>query len=134
MIEMTALAPNRYCQAELTIGRWQLCYNPQLGFGFSHAGVLALGERTIRVWEPTLCVASATDHYLSGGKSVAPDGLGIIDIDKCDEGVLIVGPGDPVTIFNLHKAGHRPTVIMEGMIDDREWYRITDMRLYISRP
>lgn len=54
-----------------------------------------------------MCVASAADHCQSGEKSVAPDDLGIINIDNPDEGVLIVGPGDPVTIFNPLEAGHR---------------------------
>ena len=80
----------------------------------------------------TLCAAAAADHYLSKGRAVAPEDRGIIDIDRRDEGVLNVAPGDPVTIFNLLEGGHRPPLLLEGMLDDQGCYRVTNLRFYVA--
>ena len=52
----------KYREAMLEIEHWQLCYNPHQGFGLSLADVLALGDKTMKVSEITLCVAAATGH------------------------------------------------------------------------
>ena len=82
----------------------------------------------MEVHEETLCVAAAADHSHSSEYAVEPDGLGVIDTQSCDQGVLIVSPKDPVAIFNLLESDHRPPLRMEGMLEDGGRYRITHMR------
>lgn len=128
LIEPTA----KYREATLEIGRWELFYSPRRGFGLTLAGELTLGDETMKVNEITLCVAAAASHYLSSHYTVEPDGIGVIDTESCDQGVLIVAPADPVTIFNLLESGHRPPLRMEGMLEGSGRYRITHMRFYVA--
>ena len=51
-----------------------------------------------------------------------PATIGVIDIEHGAESALIVQPSDPVTILNLLESGHRPPLLLEGMINESECF------------
>ena len=133
---MRHVAPGNY-SAEIAISSWQLCYGigSEAGFSLSLAGQFSLrnpsAPATIEVHEVTLCAAHSTREYLSQGMTIAPATIGVIDIESGVEGAVAVPPGDPVTMFNLLEAGHRPPLLLEGMIDESECFRVTHLRFFI---
>ena len=54
--------------------------------------------------------------------TIAPATIGVINIEHGGEGALIVQPSDPITIFNRLESGHRPPLLLEGMIDESECF------------
>ena len=80
----------------------------------------------------TLCAAHSTRHYLSQKLKIAQATIGVIDIEHGVEGAVAVEPGDPVTMFNLLDAGYRPPLLLEGMIDESECFRVTHLRVFIT--
>lgn len=106
---MQHVAPGNY-SAEIAISSWQLCYGigAEPGFSLSLAGQFSLRNPS------------------------APATIGVIDIEHGVEGAVAVPPGDPVTIFNLLEVGHRPPLLLEGMIDEAECFRVTHLRFFIT--
>jgi hypothetical protein len=80
----------------------------------------------------TPCAAHSTLEYLSQGMTIAPATIGAFDTVFDVEGAVAVPPGDAVTMFNLLEAGYRPPLLLAGMIDESECFRVTHLRFFIA--